>query len=42
MNTTIKFTQDGRKVEVIGTAICLDGHYEADIYILDSLGHALH
>jgi hypothetical protein len=30
MNTTIKFTQDGRKVEVIGTAICLDGHYEAD------------
>lgn len=26
----IKTTRDGRKVEVIGTAICLDGRPEAD------------
>jgi hypothetical protein len=30
MNTYIKSTQDGRKVEVIGRAVCLDGQYEAD------------
>lgn len=29
MNTYIKTTEDGRKVEVIGTAICLDGTPEA-------------
>jgi hypothetical protein len=28
--TFIKMTLDGRKVEVIGTAICLDGKPEAD------------
>lgn len=30
MSTYIKTTQDGRKVEVIGTSICLDGKPEAD------------
>lgn len=30
MTTYIKTTQDNRKVEVIGTAICLDGRPEAD------------
>jgi hypothetical protein len=30
MSTYIKTTQDGRKVEVIGKAICLDGKEEAD------------
>lgn len=30
MNTTlVKITQDGRKLEVIGLAICLDGQLEA-------------
>ncbi|AAU91015.1 hypothetical protein MCA2835 [Methylococcus capsulatus str. Bath] len=29
MSTFIKSTQDGRKVEVIGLAVCLDGHKEA-------------
>jgi hypothetical protein len=29
-STYIKTTQDGRKVEVIGTAICLDGRAEAE------------
>ncbi|QJD29152.1 hypothetical protein [Methylococcus geothermalis] len=29
MSTYIKTTQDGRKVEVIGLAVCLDGHKEA-------------
>ncbi|CAL1240493.1 hypothetical protein [Candidatus Methylocalor cossyra] len=30
MNTFIKTTADGRKVEVIGMAICLDGQKEAE------------
>jgi hypothetical protein len=30
MSTYIKTTLDGRKVEVIGTSICLDGQPEAD------------
>ena len=30
MSTYIKTTLDGRKVEVIGTAVCLDGKPEAD------------
>jgi hypothetical protein len=30
MTTYIKTTQDGRKVEVIGMAVCLDGKQEAD------------
>lgn len=30
MSTYIKTTQDGRKVEVVGTAIYLDGRQEAD------------
>ena len=30
MSTYIKTTEDGRKVEVIGMAICLDGQKEAD------------
>jgi hypothetical protein len=30
MSTYIKTTQDGRKVEVIGQAICLDGKPEAE------------
>lgn len=30
MGTYIKTTEDGRKVEVIGMAICLDGRKEAD------------
>ncbi len=30
MSTFIKTTEDGRKVEVIGTAICLAGRKEAD------------
>ncbi|MGY6217650.1 hypothetical protein ACW73L_21030 [Methylolobus aquaticus] len=30
MSTYIKTTQDGRKVEVIDQAICLDGKTEAD------------
>jgi len=30
MSTYIKSTQDGRRVEVIGTCVCLDGKYEAD------------
>lgn len=29
MTTLIKTTQDGRKLEVIGLAICLDGQLEA-------------
>ena len=29
MATLVKVTQDGRKVEVIGLAICLDGQLEA-------------
>lgn len=29
MSTMIKTTEDGRKVEVIGQAICLDGKQEA-------------
>jgi hypothetical protein len=29
MSTLIKTTQDGRKLEVIGLAICLDGKLEA-------------
>jgi len=28
--TPIKLTQDGRRVEVVGRAICLDGRHEAD------------
>jgi hypothetical protein len=28
--TPIKLTQDGRRVEVVGRAICLDGRPEAD------------
>ncbi len=30
MNTYIKSTRDGRRVEVIGRSICLDGRPEAD------------
>ncbi|MDD5036744.1 MAG: hypothetical protein PHE55_18595 [Methylococcaceae bacterium] len=30
MNTYIKTTEDGRKVEVIGQAVCLAGKKEAD------------
>ena len=30
MTTYIKTTQDGRKVEVIGHSVCLDGKPEAD------------
>ncbi len=30
MRTFIKATADGRKVEVIGKSICLDGKHEAD------------
>jgi hypothetical protein len=30
MSTYIKTTLDGRKVEVVGTSICLDGKPEAD------------
>lgn len=30
MATLIRITSDGRKVEVIGVAICLDGQFEAD------------
>jgi len=29
MATLVKTTQDGRKLEVIGLAICLDGQLEA-------------
>jgi hypothetical protein len=29
MRTLVKVTQDGRKVEVVGLAICLDGQLEA-------------
>ena len=29
MTTLVKTTQDGRKLEVIGLAICLDGELEA-------------
>jgi hypothetical protein len=29
MRTLVKTTQDGRKVEVVGLAICLDGQLEA-------------
>jgi hypothetical protein len=29
MATLVKVTQDGRKVEVVGLAICLDGELEA-------------
>lgn len=29
MSTLVKLTQDGRKLEVIGLAICLDGKLEA-------------
>ena len=29
MTTLVKITQDGRKLEVIGLAICLDGELEA-------------
>ena len=29
MATLVKVTQDGRKLEVIGLAICLDGELEA-------------
>ncbi|MDD2768668.1 MAG: hypothetical protein PHT19_08030 [Methylococcus sp.] len=29
MSTFIKTTQDGRKVEVIGLAVCIDGNKEA-------------
>jgi hypothetical protein len=29
MGTLVKVTQDGRKVEVVGLAICLDGQLEA-------------
>jgi hypothetical protein len=29
MATVVKITQDGRKLEVIGLAICLDGQLEA-------------
>jgi hypothetical protein len=31
--TLIKLTQDGRRVEVIDRAICLDGRHEADTLI---------
>ena len=30
MNTYIKSTQDGRKVEIIGTSVCVDGRAESD------------
>lgn len=34
MNTYIKTTEDGRKVEVIGAWVCLDGKKEADDFVL--------
>lgn len=33
MSTYIKTTRDGRKVEVIGTSVCLDGAPEADVLV---------
>ncbi len=33
MSTYIKTTRDGRKVEVIGTSVCLDGKPEADVLV---------
>ena len=33
MSTYIKTTRDGRKVEVIGTSVCLDGKPEAEILV---------
>jgi hypothetical protein len=33
MSTYIKTIRDGRKVEVIGTAVCLDGKPEADALV---------
>jgi hypothetical protein len=38
MATLVKHTQDGRKVEVIGLAVCLDGKLEA----FDLIEVALH
>lgn len=33
MSTYIKTTRDGRKVEVIGTSVCLDGKPEAEVLV---------
>ncbi len=33
MATLIKMTQDGRKVEVLGTAVCLEGRKEAEVLV---------